>query len=454
MTEKLAALKNPWSLRLRAGILVVALTALGSLMVLAPLGWAGDPPPSEQVPLPLGLRGNSPVVQDSLAALDRGQTIFRYDPMGSSTFFSGALRLDEVLSQVTPAQALALGVKVDAERLPAAVRQAIRRGAVDLDDPAVTRFLFERFAVVGVVSQVEGERLKNLGVSCALCHSTVDDSVAPGIGRRLDGWANRDLDVGAILALSPSVDPFVNLLGVDAETVRTVLRSWGPGRFDAHLNLDGQAFRPDGSSASVLIPPAFGLAGVNLSTYTGWGSVTYWNAFVGNLEMNGLGTFFDPRLEDAEKFPVAAAAGFDRVDGAPDLVTSKLADLHFYQLALSAPKPPPGSFDAAAAERGQALFVGRAGCAQCHVPPLYTEPGYNLHLPEEIGIDDFQAERSPTGRYRTTPLKGLWTHTRGGFYHDGRFATLGAVVDHYDQHFDLELSTEERRDLVEFLKSL
>lgn len=446
--------RGPWLLGL---FLVGSAAALVGVGVWAPpSAVAGDSfePTLEFPPRPPILRGSDPLIRDTLETLDRGRTVFRHDPLGSQAFFTGALGLNQVLAQVTPRQALELGVQVDIESLPLAIQQAVRQGAVDVDDPAVTRLLFEHRAVVGVVARVEGERLQDLGITCALCHSTVDDSVAPGIGRRRDGWANRDLNVGAILALAPNVQPFVDLLGVDEETVRTVLRSWGPGRFDAHLNLDGKAFRPDGESASVLIPPAFGLAGVNLSTYTGWGSVPYWNAFVGNLEMNGQGTFFDPRLRNPERFPVAAGAGFARADAGRDLVTSKLADLQLYQLALRAPTPPAGSFDAAAARRGETLFLGKAGCATCHVPPLYTEPGWNLHLPEEIGIDGFQAERSPTGRYRTTPLAGLWTHTEGGFYHDGRFDTLLEVVDHYDRVFELDLSTDERGDLVEFLKSL
>ena len=355
---------------------------------------------------------------------------------------------------VTPRQALALGVKVDAEALSRPVVDAIGRGAVDLDDPAVTRLLFEQFAVVGVVAQVEGEELREVGITCALCHSTVDDSVAPGIGRRLDGWPNRDLDVGAILALAPDLSAFTELLGVDDATVRSVFESWGPGRFDAHLNLDGKAFRPDGESAAVLIPPAYGLAGVDRATYTGWGSVPYWNAFVGNHEMHGLGTFVDPRLEDGERFPLAEESGLARVRDRPDLLTPRLPDLHLYQLALPAPSPPEGSFDPDAAARGADLFEGNARCARCHVPPLYTEPGYNLHTPQEIGIDAFHAERSPTGKYRTTPLRGLWSRSRGGYYHDGRFATLGEVIDHYDGLFGLQLSATERDDLVEFLLSL
>jgi hypothetical protein len=236
--------------------------------------------------------------------------------------------------------------------------------------------------------------------------------------------------------------------------VRRVLTSWGPGRFDAELLMDGKAFRPDGRTAATLIPPAFGLAGVNLHTWTGWGSVTHWNALVANLAMKGSGTFWDPRLNDAAKFPVAARAGFAEIRPARDLVTAKLPALHVYQLALDAPAPPRGSFDGHAAQRGRQIFEREARCATCHVPPIYTEPGWNMHPAAEIGIDDFQAKRSPDERYRTAPLRGLWTHQRGGFYHDGRFATLMDVVDHYDRLFALGLSDGQKRDLVEYLKSL
>jgi hypothetical protein len=241
---------------------------------------------------------------------------------------------------------------------------------------------------------------------------------------------------------------------VDEATVRTVLISWGPGKFDAALLLDGKAFRPDGKSGATLLPAAFGLAGVNLHTYTGWGSVTHWNAFVANLEMGGRGTFYDPRLADTNTFPVAARNGFWNVRHSPDLVTSKLAALQFYQLAIPAPKPPRDSFDATAAERGKAAFNGKANCASCHVPPIFTEPGWNLHTPAEIGIDDFQANRSPDKRYRTTPLAGLFARNKGGFYHDGRFTNLLSVVEHYNAHFALDLNPSENTDLVEYLKSL
>jgi hypothetical protein len=278
--------------------------------------------------------------------------------------------------------------------------------------------------------------------------------LAPGIGHRLDGWAARDLNVGAIIALSPNLQPLAKLLGTDVATVRTVLNSWGPGKFDAELILDGKAFRPDGKSAATLLPPAFGLAGVNLHTWTGWGSVTHWNAFVANLEMNGRGTFYDPRLNNAEQFPIAAREGFGNVRSHPDLITKRLAALHFYQLAIQAPAAPKGSFDKAAAARGRLTFNGKAQCATCHVPPLFTEPGWNMHTPAEIGIDDFQANRSPDRRYRTAPLKGLWSHQEGGFYHDGRFATLREVIDHYNTFFGLRLTERETSDLIEYLLSL
>ncbi|HKW75871.1 MAG TPA: hypothetical protein VJN64_10125, partial [Terriglobales bacterium] len=379
-------------------------------------------------------------------------------------FWGGALGLHKAIEGakfggvgpgVSPATALAVGLKVDQDALPLAVVQAIQAGQVDLNDPAVTLTLLKLNAVVGVTGFFNPDgSLKTIGIQCALCHSTVDNAFAPGIGHRLDGWANRDLNVGAIVGLSPNLQPVADALGVDVPTVKTVLASWGPGKFDAELFLDGKAFRPDGGSGSVLIPPAFGLAGVNLHTWTGWGSVPYWNAFVANLEMHGKGTFFDPRLDDAAKFPVAAKNGSGHVTNPTDLITSKLAPLQFYQLAIAAPAPPKGSFDAAAAARGEELFNGKAKCATCHTPPLYTEPGWNMHTASEVCVDDFQASRSPDDRYRTSPLNGLWTHTKGGFYHDGRFATLTDVVDHYNNCMNLGLSAQDESDISQFLLSL
>ncbi len=406
--------------------------------------------------------GRSPA--DASEMLREGRRIFRFDTFGDEAFWGDTLQLHSAIAGealggvgpgVSPRTALAVGLKVDAEALPPSLVERLKRGQVDLDSPATTLALLKLHAVVGVTGFFDPKgRLASLGIQCAFCHSTVDDSLAPGIGRRLDGWANRDLNVGAIVGLSPDLKPVADLLGVDEATVRAVLASWGPGKFDAELFLDGKAFRPDGRSAATLIPPAFGLAGVNLHTWTGWGSVTYWNAFVANLEMHGKGTFFDPRLDDPVQFPVAARAGFGNVRNDPDLITPKLAPLHLYQIAIPAPAPRKGSFDREAAARGREVFNGPGRCASCHVPPLFTEPGWNLHTPEEIGIDAFQAERAPDRRYRTAPLKGLWTHTKGGFFHDGRFATLGDVVDHYDGFLRLGLSDGQKHDLIEYLKSL
>jgi mono/diheme cytochrome c family protein len=398
--------------------------------------------------------------------IEDGRQIFRYDTFGSEDFWGGELRLHEALAGealggvgpgVSPKTALEMGLKVDAEALPRDLVASIEAGNVNLDDPAVTAELLKLNAVVGVTGFFnEQGGLASVGIQCALCHSTVDDSFMPGIGRRLDGWGNRDLNVGALVASAPNLQPFVDLLGVDEPTVKEVLLSWGPGRYDAELNMDGKATRPDGRTAATLMPSAFGLAGVNHHTWTGgWGTVTYWNAYVANTQMYGKGTFIDPRLNDAEQFPVAAKAGFGRKRDEQDLITAKLPALHFYQLALPTPRAPEGSFDSEAAARGQAVFD--ASCAQCHVPPIFTEPGYNLHTAEEIGIDDFQSSRGPARSYVTTPLRALFDTEKihkGGFYHDGRFATLEDVVEHYDGHFRLELTDAQKGDLVEYLKSL
>ena len=394
----------------------------------------------------------------------QGRQTFRYDTFGSEAFWGDALQLHKAIAGaknggvgdgVSPKTALSVGLKVDVDALPAALQAQLKAGKVNLDDPATTLALLKLNAVVGVTGIFDaGGSLKSMGIQCAFCHSNVDDSFAPGIGKRLDGWANRDLNVGGIVSLAPSLKPFTDLLGVDAATVKKVLGSWGPGRFDAELDKDGKAFRPDGRQAGTLIPPAFGLAGVNLHTWTGFGSVTYWNAYVAATEMHGSGTFFDERLANSAQYPVAARSGSANTRGTPDRVTSKLAALHFYQLAIPAPAPPAGSFDKAASTRGKSVFDSKAKCASCHVPPLFTEPGNNLHTPAEVGVDAFQADRSPTHMYRTAPLAGLWSHQRGGFYHDGRFATLREVVDHYDELFKLGLTEREKADLVEYLKSL
>jgi hypothetical protein len=447
----------------RLTFILIGLAAV-SLVSSAESQKSSNPGPSENR---FGPFKHDPDVANNLnatALFHRGKRIFRYDTFGDEGFWGDTLRLHEAIAGaslggvgpgVSPKTALAVGLKVDVEALPRSLKRNLAAGTVNLDSPATTLALLELNAVVGVKGFFNDQhQLTSIGIQCALCHSTVDNSFAPGIGRRLDGWPNRDLDVGAIINLSPDLAAFTNALQVDEATVRTVLTNWGPGRFDAELLLDGKGFRPDGKTAATLIPAAFGLAGVNLHTYTGWGSVPHWNAFVANLEMQGVGRFYDPRLNDTNTFPVAARLGFANVTNAEDRVTSKLPALHFYQLAIPAPEPPPGSFDIAAAGRGKTLFKEKANCAICHTPPIFTEPGWNMHTPAEIGIDAFQANRSPDKRYRTTPLGGLFTRAKGGFYHDGRFADLPAVVEHYDQHFSLGLTTAEKNDLVQYLKSL
>ena len=398
------------------------------------------------------------------AMLEQGRKTFRFDTFGSEAFWGDALQLHKAIAGaknggvgpgVSPKTALAVGLKVDADALPPALKKQIAAGKVDLDDPATTIALLKLNAVVGVTAFANADgSVKSMGIQCAFCHSTVDNSFAPGIGKRLDGWANRDLNVGAIVSLAPNLKPFTDLLGVDEATVKKVLASWGPGRYDAFLNKDGKAFGPDGKQAGTLIPPAFGLAGVDLATSTGSGSVTYWNAYVGVTQMHGSGTYFDARFSNKDQYAVSSKSGAWNTREKPDRVTPKLAALHYYQLSMPAPKAPAGSYNKAAFERGKIVFDGVGKCATCHVPPLFTEPGHNLHSPSELGIDSFQADRSPTRMYRTAPLAGLWTHQKGGFFHDGRFATLPDVVNHYDQQFKLQLTPQNKTDLVEYLKGI
>ena len=429
------------------------------------------------------------VVENAVNKVQQGEQIFRFDTFGDEAFWGDTVRLHQAIEGaglggvgpgVSPKTALAVGLKVDIDALPSNLVQQILKGRVNLDDPAVTLQLLKLNAVVGVTGHFNSSgTLSSVGIQCALCHSTVDNSVPalcagqitpnPGtgcVGHRLDGWANRDLNVGAIVALAPDLSVVANLLSTDQATVRKVLNSWGPGKFDAELLLDGKAFNPqqvtDGTvtgtnvSGASLIPPAFGLGGVNLHTWVGWGSVPHWNAFVANLEMHGKGRFFDPRLNNASQFPIAAANGFadlPHINPDDDLVTSKLAALQLYQLSIPAPNPTV-PVDPAAAERGDQLFSGKAGCNSCHVEPLWTEPGWNLHQPSDVCIDSFQADRGPDMRYRTSPIGALSTHFKGGFYHDGRFADLNAVVDHYNTCMNLGLTSGEKSDLIQYLLSL
>ena len=368
-----------------------------------------------------------------------GQEIFRYDTFGDEQLWTSVLKMHEAVATVDPATALAVGLKVDVEALPAAVIDALRAGQVDLTDPGVTVELLRLNAVVGVKGTVsENGELQSVGITCALCHSSVDDSFAPGIGRRLEGHANVDLNVGAIVALSPALP----------EELKAEFRTWGPGKYDPrHHYFDGASIVPLNSpSVPIVIPPIYGLKGVGFETFTADGPISYWNSYVGVGQMGGHGTFVDPRLGIA-------------ITQSPDLVTPKLPALLDYQLSLRTPTPPKGSFDARAARRGQQLFEGEARCASCHSGPNYTDVLANprsaipfLHDASEVGADPVYAMRSATGKYRTTPLRGLWQHPP--YFHDGSAPDLPAVVDHYDRLFGLGLTARQKADLVEFLKTL
>jgi hypothetical protein len=427
------------------------------------------------------------ILANAAGFIEEGRNTFRFDTFGDEAFWGGARHLQDAIKGanlggvgpgISPSTALGLGLKVDVDALPQPLVNKLKQGKVNLNDPATTVALLRLDSVVGLKGFFQGDNLNSVGITCALCHSTVDNSLTFGVGHRLDGWANRDLDVGKIVAAAPTVSPFANLLGVSEATVRAVLNSWGPGKFDAELSLDGKAFNPQQVTDGVvtgtnvpgatLLPNAYGLAGYSEHTWTGsWGTVSYWNAFVAALEMHGVGRFFDPRLNNAAKFPIAAANGFGDLPHLPpeqDRITKKLPALHFYQLAIPAPAPEAGvDFNVAAAERGDVLFSGKAKCNDCHVEPLWTEPGWNLHTPAEIGIDSFQADRSPDGVYKTMNLAGVFVRengvfmnpaNKGRYYHDGRFATLLDVVNHYNTRFSLGLTAQEKTDLVEYLKSL
>ena len=369
-----------------------------------------------------------------------GQTIFRYDTFGNEQLWTDTLQLQEAIKTVSPTTALSVGLKVDVDALPDALINALTAGEVNLDDPAVTIELLKLNAVVGVIGKVVGDNLQTIGITCALCHSTVDDSLAAGIGSRLDGWPNLDLDVGTIVALAPGFP----------DELRNEFRSWGPGKYDPrHHVFDGTSLIPlNTPSLPVVIPPAYGLSGVGFETFTGDGPISYWNSYVGVTQMGGQGGFSDPRIGVT-------------VTQKPDRVTPKLPELLAYQLSLNAPPPPAGSFDPAAAARGQEIFNGVGRCSTCHIPPTYTDvlsgPDPNipfLHSPAEVGADDRYAARSATKLYRTTPLRALWQHPP--YFHDGSAPDLGAVIDHYekDTALSIKLSNKEKADLVEFLKTL
>jgi mono/diheme cytochrome c family protein len=369
---------------------------------------------------------------DRAAQLAAGKQTFRFDTFGDEAFWTDQLRMNEVIeAAVDPTTALSVGLKVDAEALPAAVVAGIENGSIDLKSPATTLALLKLDAVVGVKGTVESvngvDKLTRVGITCALCHSTVDDSFAKGIGKRLDGWPNRDLNPGAIIALSPAIDV----------SMKAVFNAWGPGKFDPRHNVDGL-------SKPVVIPPAYGLAGIHRITYTGDGEdIAYWNRYVAVAEMGGLGTVVEPRLN------------LSITHGTQDLVSDKLPALQAYQLSLAAPPPPAGSFDAAAAARGKLLFDNKARCASCHGGASFTDANERLHPPSDSMAEPetpSYASRSATKLYRTTPLAGAWQHAP--YFHDGSAATLDDAVATYNARLSLGLTPAEVADVAQYLKSL
>jgi mono/diheme cytochrome c family protein len=363
------------------------------------------------------------------ATIASGQQIFRFDSYGDESYWTDTLRMHEVIaSSVSPATALAVGLKVDMDALPPAVVQAIQQGKVDLNSPATTVALLKLGAVVGLRGAVDANNtLTSVGITCALCHSTVDNAFATGIGHRLDGWPNRDLNVGAIVALSPNVPA----------SLKAILNTWGPGKYDPRINIDGK-------NTPLVIPPAFGMRHVARETYTGDGVVSYWNDYVAVTQMHGHGSFSDPRI------------GVN-INNPPDLVSSKLEALRAYQFSLDKPEPQAGEVDASAAQRGKQVFMGAGGCASCHYGVALSDINSGvLHSPAEVGQDPAYALRTATRLYRTTPLRGLWNppQLRGPYFHDGSAATLQQVVDHYAAVFHLSLSSQQKSDLVAYLKTL
>ena len=405
-------------------MLAAGSAAIGALLITG----CGAKLESEQVKA-------APSAPDPTVLLAEGKQTFRFDTFGDETMWTDTLRMHEVISAaVDPTTALSVGLKVDAEALPASVVAGIKDGTVDLKSPATTIALIKLNAVVGLQGKVETingkDTLTRVGVTCALCHSTVDNSFAPGIGKRLDGWANRDLNPGAIIALSPAL----------TASMKAVYNSWGKGKFDPRFNQDGK------NSAQV-IPPAYGLKGIHRITSTGDGAdLAYWNRYVAVTQMGGHGTFVEPRT------------GVSVKNGTDDLVSSKLAALQAYQLSIDAPPAPPGSFDPAAAARGKVLFAGTARCASCHSGVDFTDANTRLHAPSEVASEPepngapSYASRSATGQYRTAPLRGVWQHAP--YLHNGSAATLEDVVVKYDKKMALGLTPSEIADLAQYLKSL
>ena len=397
--------------------------------------------------------------------LEQGRKTFRYDTFGSEAFWGDTLQLHKAIAGeknggvgpgVSPKTALSVGLKVDADALPDALKAQIAAGKVDLDDPATTIALLKLNAVVGVTAFTNPDgSVKSMGIQCAFCHSTVDNSFAPGIGKRLDGWANRDLNVGAIVSLAPNLKPYTDLLGVDVSNRAEGPRQLGAGplRRGAEQGRQGLSSRREaGGNAHP--------TGVRTGRCEPRHLDRFWLSHL--LERlcrrdpdawSGRRSSM-PRFNNKDQYPVSAKSGSGNTRDTPDRVTAKLAALHFYQLSIPAPKAPAGSYDKAAFERGKAIFDGPASAPPATCRRSSPSPATTCIRLSEMGIDAFQADRSPTHMYRTAPLAGLWTHQKGGFFHDGRFATLLDVVNHYDAHLKLKLSETNKKDLVEYLKGI
>ena len=414
--------RPPWSVE-RASNLHLISSGIGTLLLI--VACATQSPSNGAAPQPP--TGAESATDDfSAATLAAGQRVFRFDTFGDEQFWTDTARMHEVVQKsVSPATALKVGLKVDADAIPPDVAAAIKAGKVDLNDPATTVTLLKLNAVVGLqgtVTSVNGrDNLTRLGITCALCHSTVDDAFSKGIGHRKDGWPNLDLNVGAIIALSPAVTP----------AQKAIYNSWGPGKYDPRFNFDGK-------STPLVLPPAYGLAQVRNETYTAEGPISYWNAYVAVTQMHGHGNFSDPRL------------GIN-IRQTPDMVGPKLASLRAYQHSIAAPAPPAGSFSSEAATRGRAIF--NQNCVTCHVGVSNTDNNTGvLHSPSEVGQDAGYAVRTANKAYRTTPLRALWQHAP--YFHDGSATTLEAVVAHYNDLRQLNLSGAQQQDLVQYLKSL
>ncbi len=420
-------------------IFPLAASVLIGLILLVGLGWGSEEHGSAQAPRKSVAEIDHQISAHAQRMIEQGRRIFRYDTFGDEQLWTDVLRMHEVIATIPPATALAVGLKVDVEALPQKIIAALSAGQVDLTDAAVTVELLRLNAVVGVRGTVSNTgQLTSFGITCALCHSSVDNSFTKGIGRRLDGWANTDLNVGAILALSPTLD-----VATKAE-----FNTWGPGKYDPrHHAFDGtNLLSLNSPSLPIVLPPIYGLRGVGFETFSADGPISYWNSYVGVGQMGGQGNFSDPRI------------GLF-ITQTPDLVTPKLPALLSYQLSLRTPEPPAGSFNREAAKRGKRLFRDEAGCSTCHQSPNFTDvlsgPTRTvpfLHDPAEVGTDPRYAARTATGKYRTTPLRGLWQHPP--YFHDGSAPDLLAVVNHYNQRFELNLTAAQKADLVEFLKSL